>query len=561
MLTIKKARNAFTVEFPYDPDTVKKIKAVPGAEWDKERRVWRVPQDPYVAIALLSTFGEESVHLDVGVGAAIREMADRFEALEALRAASDCGGLKYELADKLYPYQRVAVKFLSEAGGGLLGDKMGLGKTVEAVATIREIELLEQRDTQSITLIVCPNSMRHTWADEVRRWYPEEVPVYVIGERGCPKLSDREPGFYIVNWEKLFRRPELLTTEWDFAIGDEAHRMKGRDTKSSKAMRKVKARHRLLLTGTPIRNEVTDLFPLLAWLEPDRWTSYWKFYDRYVEFKQGFFGREVVGIKNTDELTKRLSSVMIARTLDDVDLQLPPVIGPRTISVELGSLQRKAYDEMREEFVTWVKGADDAIIAANWMTQVLRLKQIAGSLGIFSKDFADSAKLDALMELIEDMDGDDKMVVMSQFRSMVDQTTERFRKAGICYCELTGGSALAWHPSTGEHHAKTRQELIDWFQSSDKPRVFIATTQTGGEGITLTAARYFTFLDLLWTPGENEQAWKRIHRVGQTKTCFVYRILAQDTVDFSAILPKLRSKQSLIDAVMRPNSDVDDDAA
>jgi SNF2 family DNA or RNA helicase len=548
---IRASKTKTAIVYESSPEHADLMKQVPGVEWDKKNGVWKTPVD----VVSWGAFKIVTKGVERRMTPSLREW-DRDEwlktiALEDIRSSSDAEVL-YERGADLHPYQRVAVSFLVTAGSALLGDQMGLGKTVEAIATVRELELRGNIGEKPY-LIVCPNSMRHTWAAEIERWYPEICTIVHVADGR--ELKDPIPGaFYITNWEKTWRREAIVKTEWDVVIGDESHRMKNRATKQTKAFKRIRAKHRYLLSGTPIRNEVTDLWTQLNWLAPERWTSYWKFFERYVEYRQGYFGREVVGIRNQEELTLRLNTCMIARTLDDVELELPELVGPKTISVELGSYQRKVYDQMRDEFVAWVEGADEALLASNWLVQSLRLKQISGSLGIFSEEHDDSAKLDALMELIEESPPEAKFVVMSQFKTMVDQTTARLRKHGVGYCEMTGDTAHAWLPAGGTHPAGDRNELVSWFQRSDKPKVFIATTKTGGEGITLTAANYFVFLDLMWTPGENEQAWRRIYRHGQDKTSFVYRLLAKDTIDFSAIVPTLRSKEDIINAIMRPDA-------
>lgn len=552
-VAVRKGRNSLSVLFPYDPDAVAKVREVPGAEFDRRAKEWRIPMDEFSLGTLMEAFnGTLDISSDVQEWAK-RRLARRTMLLKA-RDEKDAD-LLYERTADLRPYQRAAVRFLALSGGGLLSDEMGLGKTVVMIAALREMELMESinnvRPAPSRYLIVCPNSMRHVWEKEIHKWYPEQVDVHMVkGE-----LKNPEPGFWIVNWELTHRRASLAQVEWDAIVCDESHRMKGRDTKQSKAVRKFQGGRRFLLSGTPIKNEVTDLFPQLQFLEPERWTSYWKFFDRYVAWKEGFFGKEITGTRNTKELYSRLMTTMLGRTIDEVDLQLPDLVRRRVI-VDLGATQRRAYEQMKDEFVAYMTGDDDDVVAANWLSQVLRLKQIAGSLGIFSSTDDSSAKIDALLELMDEASNDEKWVVMSQFRTMVDETTKRFRKEGIPYCEMTGQSCQAWMPgAAGTHVAHDRAQLIDWFQRSDKPRAFIATTQTGGEGITLTAARRFAFLDLMWTPADNEQALKRIHRFGQDKTCFIYEILARNTVDFSAILPTLRRKQDIIDAVLHPGDD------
>lgn len=558
-VVVRRGRKALSVHFQYDPVLVGKMHEVPGAEFDRRSKEWRIPVDEY-ALAVLTETLSGDLDLDPAVEEWARGAVARRESLVALRGAKDAD-LLYERSADLRPYQRAAVKFFASADGGLLADEMGLGKTVEALAAIREAELLaweramtgDAPDPEPLRcLVVCPNSMRHVWEREIARWYsPDAVVRHVRGE--LP--PDPDPGFYVVNWELTHRRASLAEIRWDWMIADESHRMKGRQTKQSKAVRAFESDRRMCLTGTPIKNEVTDLWPQLQFLEPDRWTSYWKFFDRYVAWKEGFFGKEITGARNTEELGERLATVMLARKVEDVDLELPPLVR-RRVTVDLNKTQRAAYDQMRDEFVAELQGADEDILAANWLSQVLRLKQIAGSMGIFSSTDRSSAKIDALLELMDEAHESEKWVVMSQFRTMIDEVAHRLREEKVPYCEMTGQSCLAWMPGTGGfHHAEDRAQLIDWFQRSDKPRAFIATTQTGGEGITLTAARRFAFLDLMWTPADNEQALKRIHRYGQDRTCFIYEVLARNTVDFSAILPTLRKKQDVIDAVMRPKED------
>jgi SNF2 family DNA or RNA helicase len=544
------------VHFPYDPTLLEGVRTVPGAEFDRRSKLWRIPMDEYALSALMEVFPTADIEQDVKDWA--KERLQRRQQLLDAKTAADAD-LFYERAADLRPYQRTAVRFLALAEGGLLADEMGLGKTVEMLAALREMEIMDGDGTKELStyLIVCPNSMRSVWEKEIKEWWPYDYPIYhVEGEvKGKPPY-----GFWICNWERTHRRAWLADHLWSAIVCDESHRMKGRDTKQSKAVRSFEGRRRFLLTGTPIKNEVTDLWPQLQFLEPDRWTSYWKFFDRYVAWKEGFFGKEITGARNEEELRGRIATTVIGRTIDDVDLQLPDLV-KRRITVDLGKQQRRAYDQMRDEFIAEMTGNDDDVIAANWLTQVLRLKQIAGSLGIFSSVDKDSAKIDALMELIGDAPDTEKWVVMSQFRTMTEEVRRRFESDGIAYCILTGQEAGAWMPGPGGWFpSKDRAQLIDWFQRSDKPRVFLATIQTGGEGITLTAARRMVFLDLMWTPADNLQAMKRIHRFGQNRTSFVYEILARGTIDFSAILPTLKRKQDIIDAIMDPPDEEDDDA-
>lgn len=557
MVKVTKARTAIHVKADYDPAFVAVVKTVHGYEWDKAKGTWKFPLDPSMAVELLDRIAPFQPQLDKAVWDWVRTETHRNQLILQARGADDAT-LAYEHHALLYRYQRLMVNFMATAGRVLNTDQMGLGKTPETIGAIRELELRGSIDPVAggYYLIICPNSVKHNWVAEIRRWYNPDTDIRVV--KHGKEFKGMEPAWYIVNWELMWRRMSYLEpVPWDVIVGDESHRTKNRATSVTKGLMKLKqkAPHKFLLTGTPIKNEVTDLWTQLHFLYPERFSSYWKFFDQYAESIEDFYGhKEIVGVRNEEQLREQLSTIAWGRTLDDIEVELPPLI-PKMIQVDLAGDQLKAYERMRDEFIAWIEGEDERILAPGWMTQVLRLKQIAGSLGIFYEDKPESAKLDALDDLMDEAPADDKFVVMSQFETMVQQLRARLEKKGIAYCEMTGKNCRVWTESTGHRKAPNRQELIDYFQNSDTPKVFIATTQTGGEGITLTAARRFVFLDLLWTPGENMQALKRIHRMGQTRTCFVYAIVARNTVDFSAILPTLKKKSDVIRTVLRPDDE------
>lgn len=537
-------------------EAVQIVKSVPGYELERTGD-WKYPLDPPairdVSKKLVDLLGAPQVNFTAPLVDWMRQQAERYHKLNQIRQKRDTT-LEYEYASDLYAYQRVMVEYLVEAKRAINCDKMGLGKTPETIAAVRELEIM-QRVENGLYLVIAPNSVVGKWKREIERWYDSNANIRIVGTG--KELHNPEPGWYLINWEKTHRRSALQQIEWDVCIGDEAHRMKGRDTKQSKATRKIKAEYVFILTGTPIKNDVTDLWAPLNWLYPEAYSSFWRFFEMYVEYKEDFWsGKVPVGVKNEDRLKLSLAPVMFGRNLDQVEEQLPPVIA-ETIPVELTGDQGLAYQRMQDEFVAYISGKDEMITAADWRSQVLRLKQIAGSMYLFQEENPQSAKVDALMDLLEDFDEHEKVVIMTQFRSMVHVVAERLRAKKMAFCEMMGGGhQRAWHPAVGYKDAPNREELTGYFQKPDSSvRAFVSTIQTGGEGIDLYAARYFVFLDLLWTPADNEQAWKRIHRRGQDRACFVYSILAKNTVDYSAILPTLKRKQDVIDAVMNPLPD------
>lgn len=556
MVRLSKTRTTVKVDLNgASPGATSIIKGVPGYEYDKARSGWQFPLDPPTIRELAEKLQASGVGInyEAGLVAWMQERTAKAQVLSQVRESKD-QSLLYEHADTLFAYQRKMVRYLVEAERALCSDKMGLGKTPESIGAIRELELRGQIK-EGLYLVVAPNSALGNWRNEIRRWYDPNAEIFTVNTG--KELVKPEPGWYLVNWEKTHRRERLQKVPWDVVIGDESHRMKGKDTKQSKAMRKIKSRYAFLLTGTPIKNEVTDLWAQLNFLYPQQFSSFWRFFEMYVEYTENFFGsKEVVGLKNEDRLRRSLVPIMYGRTLDEIEEQIPEV-QHFPIRVDLEGDQKKAYEQMRDEFVAYINGLEnEEVRAVDFRSQMLRLKQIAGSMALFQPTLPQSSKIDALFELLDSTDPSEKFVVMTQFRSMVTAVGERLSDANIGHCEMMGGGhQLAWLPGVGSKDAEDRQQLIDYFEGSDKSRVFVATLQTGGEAINLTASRYFVFMDLLWTPGDNEQAWKRIHRRGQKRACFVYRILANNTVDYSAILPTLARKQAIIDLVMNPADD------
>jgi SNF2 family DNA or RNA helicase len=555
----------------------KALLSVDGMTFDRSSQMFKLPLDVECMIELgevLRSLGDRpKVNVDdrlMAWMAFARERRDKLIEMQTWESAP----LEYELRDKLYPFQQVGVAFMAEAKFAMNNDVMGLGKTVQTIAAIREMELTSNDGEVGRYLLIVPNNALGGWARHVYAWHPPTAdgrcaPPNILGTCKVLQGGDPPPGFYIINWEKISLRLKLLLgVRWDGIVADESHRAKNRKAQRTKALLKLDAGFKFMLSGTPIRSEVADLWPQLHFLMPERFTSYWSFVGRYVEMEEVSHGRgthmELGGTINVDKLRKVLRTVVIGRT-DGVDL---PERTDIQVRLELGKNQRRVYKQMLEEFVAWISDTESEIVAANWMSQILRLKQITGSLGIFSEEHKDSVKIDWLMDKLEET-VDEKFVVMSQFVTMLTEIGDRLIEVGICFAEMTGDRCRIWDPSAGEYvnvrnldGVPKRERLMGAFQRGQggvelpddlkhlHPRVFLITTQTGGESVTLTAARYFVFTDLLWTPGENEQARKRVHRISQDRTTFMYELLAEETIDVLKVLPTLRRKQEIIDAVL-----------
>lgn len=575
---VRMGRNSLEVTFSDGQVVIDKVKRINGYELDKKKGCWKFPVDIEAFVGLTKEFGTD-LSIDRKVRTWVTGELERRATIASVRENSGPVELLYEYEHRLMEYQRRMVLFMVAARRLMCSDQMGLGKTVETIAALREMELQSERhpewpdhlkiDGMPRYLIICPNSMRHTWAREIRTWHPrEDMPIHFV-DTGKEGLGHR--GWFIVNWEKAWRRIDyLLHTGWTTIIGDESHRMKNPSAKQTKGMFRLEnSWNRILLTGTPIRNHVPDLWAQLYWLDKKRFPSYWKFVDRFTITQEahGAGGRtykEIVGTKNEEDLRKVLETIQWGRRIDDPgigeEIDLPELIGPRIVPVKLGDRQRVAYNQMRDEFVAILQseapgGSDVVVRSPSFMTHALRLKQLAGSLGIFSEEHKESAKIDAVYQRISETEIE-KHVVMSQFRTMALEFHQRMKDEGLSHILMTGLGVGQWTPGGGYEAFKDRDEAVLAFNTQPQWRAFIATIQTGGEGVTLVGGRYFHFLDLMWTPAENDQAWQRVYRKGQTRTTFVFSYLALDTIDFSGVLPTLMTKQAIVDAVFGRSTEV-----
>lgn len=433
----------------------------------------------------------------------------------------------------LRPFQVECVEKLARQKSRLIGDDMGLGKTVEALA----LDLVNRADptgregySKPITLIVAPLATHEdAWADKLELMAPEAATFMVIDPKNRSKFIDsikrHECDYYIVHWEALRLMPELEKVVFFHIIADEAHRAKNRKAQQTRALKKLKTRYKTACSGTPADNKPHDLWSIMNWLWPSYYRSYWKFYNHYmtfeVQYPQGY--HKITGVKNIASLLNEMSPWYIRRLKEDMLPELPDKYYTR-LMVELAPQQRTAYNKMKKDLIAWVgEHEDQPLVAPVVIAQLCRLQQFALSYTQFDDSgnliaSDPSAKLDALMDLLDD--SDEPIVVFSQFKGILELFAKRLDKAKISYRVYTGDAQVK----------KTRDQGIKDFQKGDA-RVFMATIAAGGEGITLTRASTVVFLDRSWSPAKNKQAEDRLHRIGQENAVQVIDIIAKNTVD------------------------------
>lgn len=465
---------------------------------------------------------------------------------------------------EFYPHQVTGIRKLLRMKSFLLADDMGLGKSLEAL-TVFAADV--KTGASRVCLVVCPVSLRGNWVDEIEKF--TRIPYTLLGEEIYPMtggvrtltpnersaqivdfIFQKSPRILILNYEQVKAHlEELNMLEIDVVIFDEAHALRGvgRITKTNKtgmsqrvqACLDLKAKRSFVLTGTPILNQVNELWPLLHRISPKHFPNYYAFVNRFCVFG-GFQNKQIVGVKNQKQLQAILDQVMLRRLKKDT-LDLPEVQIIQ-VPVYLSPLQEKLYRQIEDDMeLENVDPNAPPQILENALTQFLKLKQICGTPA--AVDYPDeSYKLDRVVEDAKEVviRGQRHLVVFTQFRGVHASIMQRFDDAGIRAMELHGGV-----PQT------SRQGIVKQWGSSHYPSALVCMTQVAGVGLNMTSARDAFFVDKLFAPGLNQQAIDRLHRIGQQKTqpIQVREYIAKGTVE-SRVEQILRSKKKIFDGVI-----------
>ena len=439
--------------------------------------------------------------------------------------------LKADLRD----YQVDGYRWLSRLAawgvGGCLADDMGLGKTVQALA------VLVERQKVGPTLVVAPVSVGFNWVNETTRFAPTLRPhLYRDTERG-EFLDSVGPGDLVVaSYGLLLRDAEYFTkVRWGTLVLDEAQFIKNSRTKSAQAVRELNAEWRLTLTGTPVENQLGDLWSLFRATSPGLFGSWERFRERFADpiEKQKLPER-------SQALARTVRPFILRRTKDEVLKELPP----RTemiLSAELSAPERKLYEDARLFALRQLAGIDTGKNESRFqvLAMLTRLRQLACHPRLVDEKWkGSSAKLDVLLETIDEIrEGKHRALIFSQFTSHLEIIRKALDERNISYLYLDG--------QTPE---KQRRERVEAFQKGQGD-FFLISLKAGGTGLNLTGADYVIHMDPWWNPAVEDQATDRAHRIGQNKPVMVYRLVAQETIE-EKILALHEQKRNLVAGIM-----------
>jgi len=441
----------------------------------------------------------------------------------------------------LRPYQRAGIHWMNWLRKfhlhGVLADDMGLGKTIQTCA-VMNIGYQETNAMES-SLIICPKSVIRFWIREIKRCFPKvETYEYIGANRDYQVWSIKKPIIVVSSYETIANDADLIKKKkLYFVVLDEATKIKNPATKRAKAIKSLQSTHRFAVTGTPIENRTAELWSLFDFLMSGYLGSYGGFIRQFEDpITSGDDSR-------AGELSRRIRPFILRRLKGDVAKDLPEKIDIDEWC-ELTKEQRRLYLDLQQRYIAPVRGALERGEYVNYATGILplltKLKQLCDHPALITGEYdpisGRSEKFDLITERINEIkEAGESFVLFSHFLGSLDIFETILKQDGTDYIRIDGST-------------KNRQSLIDHFNRGEVSGA-LCSLIAGGHGITLTAANHVIHIDRWWNPAIEDQATDRVHRIGQDKTVYVYRIITKNTIE-ERIAVLLEKKRDLSDKII-----------
>jgi len=490
--------------FAYDPTLVEKVKSLKGREYSKKEKFWLVPITRY-SLKKLQDWGFT------------------IPQIQENRNTEDIVGFQ-----GLRPYQIEGVQFIeNNHGRGLIGDPMGLGKTLQALG------YLGLRTEKRPALIIMPASIKIKWAREIAKWMPSEKVQIIEGKKEVEITGD----IVLANWDIIFNstkyidpdgktkiktvgRKEFVEAGFQVVIGDEVHKVSNGKAARTKAFKHICKTSPCVigLSGTPIKNKPIDFFNILNILDPVQFKSYWKFAHKYCDAKRTNFGWDFSGASNLDILHKAIQKIMIRREKEDVT-DLPP---KTRIVIPIPLKNKNSYKRLEKELRDMASGRNAPPAAQ--LTLIEKLKQLSVQ-----------SKLKGCIEWMHDfLEEEEKLVVFCVHKNVVQELLQELKQYNPVI--IVGGM-----------NAQEKDDAAQTFQTDKKCRIFIGNIDAACEGIDLYAAHSTCTIELKWGPTIHDQAEDRVYRIGQTADhVYAYYLLGLDTIEEN-LAELIDHKRTIID--------------
>ncbi|MBQ6875784.1 MAG: DEAD/DEAH box helicase, partial [Lachnospiraceae bacterium] len=430
------------------------------------------------------------------------------------------------------------LKMLEHYGfGGILADDMGLGKTLQMISVLLSAKADGRKGT---SLIVCPASLVYNWNEEFSRFAPELKVTPVVGsqqERAGLIGNYRESDVLVTSYDLLKRDiAEYEGIEFDYQVLDEAQYIKNHSTAAAKAVKVIKSRHRYALTGTPIENRLSELWSIFDYLMP----GFLYGYDTFrKELETPIVKRKAEDA--SERLQKMVAPFILRRLKGDVLRDLPEKMEEIRYS-RLEAEQQQLYDGQVLHMQRMIAGQDAEDFQKNKLqilAELTKIRQICCDPELLFEQYqGSSAKRLACMELIQSaIEGEHKILLFSQFTSMLELLERNLNEAGISYYKITGATPK-----------EKRVDMVNMFNQDDTS-VFLISLKAGGTGLNLTGADVVIHYDPWWNQAAQNQATDRAHRIGQTKAVSVYKLIMKDTIEEKIVMMQ-ENKRDLADSIL-----------
>ena len=452
---------------------------------------------------------------------------DFFEGINKLAEES----IEYpKLNATLRDYQKYGYKWLKyltdNSLGACLADDMGLGKTLQAIALLSKLH--EEKKKKS--MVIMPKSLIYNWENEIKRFSPKlKVGIYYGINRDFSSL--KKVDIILTTYGTIRNDIEnLLEQKFDLLVLDESQNIKNINSQTTKAVLLLNAKKRVALSGTPIENNLLELYSLFRFLNPEMFGSVQEFTNDYIVPIQKYSDTSTI-----EELRKKIYPFLLRRVKKEVLADLPDKI-EKLVYVDMNDEHRRFYEERRKYYYSLLEkntssqGNFDKFFV---LQAINELRHIVSSPELESKKIISSKKEVLIENVIEAIENNHKVLVFVNYLSSIESICDSLKENKIKYLKMTG-------------QTKDRQNLVDKFQNDSRYKVFVMTLKTGGVGLNLVSADTIFIYDPWWNTTVENQAIDRAYRLGQDKTVFAYKMIMRNTIE-EKILKLQEIKNKLLD--------------
>ena len=430
----------------------------------------------------------------------------------------------------LRDYQKYGYKWLKYLTdnnlGACLADDMGLGKTLQAIALLTNLH--EEKKKKS--MVIMPKSLIYNWENEIKRFSPKlKVGVYYGINRDFSLL--KKVDIILTTYGTIRNDIEnLLEQKFDLLVLDESQNIKNINSQTTKAVLLLNAKKRVALSGTPIENNLLELYSLFRFLNPEMFGSVQEFTNDYIVPIQKYSDTSTI-----EELRKKIYPFLLRRVKKEVLADLPDKI-EKLVYVDMNDEHRRFYEERRKYYYSLLEkntssqGNFDKFFV---LQAINELRHIVSSPELESKKIISSKKEVLIENVIEAIENNHKVLVFVNYLSSIESICDSLKENKIKYLKMTG-------------QTKDRQNLVDKFQNDSRYKVFVMTLKTGGVGLNLVSADTIFIYDPWWNTTVENQAIDRAYRLGQDKTVFAYKMIMRNTIE-EKILKLQEIKNKLLD--------------